>query len=147
MNLTIQCAKVIQPAPSADILRWLGLAVQTGAKNSSIAKQATITVRFVGSKESQWLNKQYRHKNYATNVLTFPYSVSPLHADLVLCTPVLRKESKEQGKLMVDHLAHLLIHGALHALGHDHETEADAHQMEALEIGLLKRLAIANPYG
>ena len=146
MNLTIQCAKVAQPAPSADILKWLKLAVKEGANNPSIAKQATITVRFVGSKESQLLNKQYRGKNYATNVLTFPYSAAPLDADLVLCTPVLRREAKEQGKQMIDHLAHLLMHGALHAVGHDHETVADAVQMEALEINLLKRLAIADPY-
>ena len=147
MNLTIQCANVKQPASSADILKWLTLAVKEGAKSSSVAKQATITVRFVGSKESCFLNKQYRNKNYATNVLTFPYAARPLHADLVLCTPVLRRESKEQGKRMIDHLAHLLMHGALHALGYDHEAEADAQQMEALEISLLKRLTIANPYG
>ena len=154
MHLTIQCAKVVQPAPDADILRWLNLAIKAelnpqkkaGRISSSLTKQATITVRFVGSKESQLLNQQYRNKDYATNVLTFAYSVAPLHADLVLCTPVLRREAKEQGKHVVDHFAHLLIHGALHARGFDHETRADANLMEALEINLLKRLGIANPY-
>ena len=147
MHLTIQCAKVLQPAPYADILKWLQLAIDAVSKGSTNTKQATITVRFVGSKESQLLNKQYRNKNYATNVLTFTYSVAPLHADLVLCTPVLRRESKQQGKQLTDHLAHLLMHGALHAMGFNHETNAEANVMEALEISLLKRLKVANPYG
>ena len=79
-------------------------------------------------------------------MLTFAYSVSPLTADLVLCMPVLRREAKEQGKVLHDHLAHLLVHGLLHALGFDHESEADATAMEAIEIKILKRLGIADPY-
>jgi probable rRNA maturation factor len=93
------------------------------------------------------LNSTYRHKDYATNVLTFGYSEAPdVAADLVLCAPVVAREAVEQGKSLVAHYAHLLVHGALHAQGWDHEVEAEAEAMEAREVAILEALGFANPY-
>ncbi|MDO9482474.1 MAG: rRNA maturation RNase YbeY [Hydrogenophaga sp.] len=107
-----------------------------------------ITVRIVDAEEGQTLNRDYRGKDYATNVLTFDYETEPLvMADLVLCAPVVAREAAEQGKTLADHYAHLLVHGTLHAQGWDHETsEADAEEMEAREIEILAVLGLNNPY-
>ena len=109
---------------------------------------AEIAVRVVGEDEAKALNLQYRGRDYATNVLTFDYARDPwVSADLVLCGPVVEREAREQGKSLEDHYAHLLVHGALHAQGYDHETnERDALEMEALEILLLGSLGFRNPY-
>ncbi len=109
---------------------------------------AEITVRIVDADEGRALNKDYRHKDYPTNVLTFDYSQAPfVTADLVLCAPVVKKEAHENDKTLAAHYAHLLVHGTLHAQGFDHETsEADAQEMEALEINILSQLGVANPY-
>jgi probable rRNA maturation factor len=115
---------------------------------SALAHDAEMTVRIVDTQEGQALNSGYRKKNYATNVLTFDYTQAPLvMADLVLCAPVVAAEAKEQGKSLQDHYAHLLIHGALHAQGYDHETsEADAIEMETLEMFLMAELGLPCPY-
>jgi probable rRNA maturation factor len=123
----------------AKVARWVGHA---------LARPGELAVRIVGEEEGQALNRQYRGKDYATNVLTFDYTREPVvAADLVLCGPVVEREAREQGKSLQDHYAHLLVHGTLHAQGYDHETgERDALEMEALEILLLGALGFANPY-
>ena len=125
--------------PRHSVARWIRHALQTDAE---------ITVRIVDADEGQALNRNYRHKDYATNVLTFDYTQTPIvTADLVLCAPVIAREAKEQRKTLQAHYAHLLVHGTLHAQGWDHETsEADAQAMEAREVGILARLGIKSPY-
>ncbi len=114
----------------------------------ALTDDAEITVRIVGEEEGRELNKSYRKKDYATNVLTFDYAQEPVvMADLVLCAPVVACEAKEQGKTLAAHYAHLLVHGTLHAQGWDHETsEADAEEMEAYEVAILAGLGLKNPY-
>ena len=125
--------------PRHNVARWLRHALQSDAE---------ITVRIVGADEGQTLNRDYRGKDYATNVLTFDYSPAPLvTADLVLCAPVVAREAEENDKTLQAHYAHLLVHGALHAQGHDHETgERDALEMEALEARILAGLGFKNPF-
>ena len=107
-----------------------------------------ITLRFVNATEGKKLNLAFRQKDYATNVLTFPYELSKneLAADIIFCIPILQKEAKEQDKLLKAHLAHLIVHGCLHAQGYDHEASKDAKKMEALEIQTLQKMGFANPY-
>ena len=115
---------------------------------NSLAHDAEITVRIVNAEEGQSLNSSYRKKNYATNVLTFDYMQSPVvMADLVLCAPVVAREAKDQNKSLQEHYAHLLVHGALHAQGYDHETsEKDAVEMETLEMLIMAELGLPCPY-
>jgi probable rRNA maturation factor len=108
---------------------------------------AEITVRFATNEEAHALNRDFRHKDYATNVLTFNYSQSPVVvADLVLCPSVIEAEALAQNRPLVAHYAHLLVHGTLHAQGYDHENEADAQRMEKREINILSNLGFDNPY-
>lgn len=125
--------------PRASIKRWI---------SHALLRDAELTVRVVDEEEAQALNHSYRQKNYATNVLTFDYAQQPVvSADLVLCGPVVAREAAEQGKTLAGHYAHLLVHATLHAQGYDHEThEADALEMEALEVLLLGSLGFGNPY-
>jgi len=117
---------------------------------AALQQPAQVVVRLVGSAESKRLNYQYRAQNHATNILTFTLSENTLSAeliaDLLICMPVLEKEAKKQGKTLEHHFAHLIVHGMLHAQGFDHEDEIDALAMESLEIAILKRLKIQNPY-
>ena len=114
----------------------------------ALAADAEITVRIVGADEGRQLNRDFRQRDYATNVLTFDYQQEPVVlADLVLCAPVVEREAREQGKTLEAHYAHLLVHGTLHAQGWDHETsEQDAEAMEAHETAILARLGFADPY-
>ncbi len=108
---------------------------------------AAITVRIVDIEEGRLLNRDYRHKDYATNVLTFAYGDDPLSADLVLCAPVVAREAVAQGKTLQHHYMHLLVHGSLHAQGWDHDTSpAQARKMETRETAILARLGVPDPY-
>jgi probable rRNA maturation factor len=108
------------------------------------ASAAEITLRIVGEAEGRRLNRTFRKRNYATNVLSFPYGKN--RGDLVLCHPVIRREARLQGKSVAAHYAHLVVHGCLHLRGYDHEKKRDAARMEAREIAILKRGGIGNPY-
>ena len=107
-----------------------------------------LTLRFVNTTEGQKLNLAFRKKDYATNVLTFPYEFSKnsLSADIIFCLPVIQKEVKKQNKSLKAHLAHLVVHGCLHAQAYDHESKKDADKMEALEVKILRQLGFTNPY-
>ncbi len=125
--------------PRHQVMRWIRHALDTDAE---------ITVRIVDAEEGLALNRDYRQRDYATNVLTFDYTQEPIvTADLVLCAPVVEKEAREAGKTLQAHYAHLLVHGTLHAQGWDHETgEEDAEEMEARETEILARLGFDDPY-
>ena len=125
--------------PRHSVARWIRHALQTDAE---------ITVRIVDAEEGQALNRDYRKKDYATNILTFDYTQKPIiTADLVLCAPVIAREAKAQRKTLHAPSAHLLVHGTLHAQGWDHETsEVDAEAMEAREVEILAGLGIKSPY-
>ena len=122
-----------------NVERWAGIALRSAAE---------IAVRVVDEEEGRELNRRYRRKDYATNVLTFDYSREPMvMADIVLCGPVVQREAEQQGKPLKNHYAHLLVHATLHAQGYEHEThDRDALKMEALEILLLGALGVPNPY-
>ncbi|MEY2683542.1 MAG: hypothetical protein RJA09_686 [Pseudomonadota bacterium] len=145
LNLSLQFGTLAQAAPHRAALprhkvaRWL---------RHALATDGELSVRVVDTEEGQALNRDYRHKDYATNVLTFDYAQEPVVvADLVLCAPVVAREAAEQGKTLEAHYAHLLVHGALHAQGWDHETsDADAEAMEAEEVRILAGLGYPNPY-
>ncbi|WP_211443450.1 rRNA maturation RNase YbeY [Collimonas humicola] len=120
---------------------------------AALLAPAELTIRFVDAEEGRALNRDYRGKDYATNVLTFAYSEDQeeddngvTQADIILCTDVLEREAKEQNKTVVEHAAHLVVHGVLHAQGYDHEDEEEATEMESLEIEILEALGWPNPY-
>jgi probable rRNA maturation factor len=124
--------------PRPLVRRWLRAALE---------RPAELTVRWVDADEGRALNRGFRGKDYATNVLTFDYQREPVVvADLVLCVPVVAREAAEQGLDLLAHHAHLLIHGALHAQGWDHEDEADAAEMEARESQVLQALGLPDPW-
>lgn len=125
----------------ASVRRWV---------QAALFAPAELTIRFVDAAEGRALNRDYRGKDYATNVLTFAYSEGDAsaitRADIILCTDVLMREAAEQGKPVEAHTAHLVVHGVLHAQGYDHETDEEAKEMEAIEIDALERLGLGNPY-
>lgn len=111
---------------------------------------AELTLRFVAAEEGRSLNRDYRGKDYATNVLTFAYTededAEVTQADIILCTDVLEQEAAAQGKSVEAHATHLIVHGVLHAQGYDHETDEEAAEMEGIEAEILATLGVTNPY-
>ncbi|HKX39546.1 MAG TPA: rRNA maturation RNase YbeY [Burkholderiaceae bacterium] len=144
LSLSLQVAKGALDAaerallPRHRVARWIRTALEAPAE---------LTVRIVDADEGRTLNRDYRGRDYATNVLTFDYAREPVvSADLVLCAPVVRAEAQAQRIPLQAHFAHLLIHGTLHAQGYDHEVDADARVMEARETALLRSLGFDDPY-
>lgn len=134
--------------PAAVSFRLWAAAALKGAK---YRKAAELAIRLVDTTEGRALNRDYRGKDYATNVLSFPADMPPelklpQLGDLAICAPVVLKEAAEQGKLPRDHWAHMTIHGVLHLLGYDHLEDREAAAMEALETRILAGLGIADPY-
>jgi probable rRNA maturation factor len=146
LSLTVQYpdARLETIATRAKVRRWV---------QAALLGPADINVRFVDAAEGQVLNRDYRAKDYATNVLTFAYNEGeelaadePVQADIILCTDVLQREADEQKKTVEEHTAHLVVHGVLHAQGYDHEHEEEAGEMEHLERDILEALGFPNPY-
>jgi len=139
LSLAVQYASAAQHLPTrAQLRRWL---------KAALRRDAAMTLRIVDEAEGRELNRNYRGKDYATNVLTFVYDdTGTLCGDVVICAPVVEREAREQGKDLAAHYAHLAIHAALHLQGHEHENDADAAGMEALETGLMLELRFPDPY-
>jgi probable rRNA maturation factor len=140
-SLSVQFASAAADLPSrAQVRRWVAAALEHSAE---------ITVRIVDADEAQSLNQDYRQKGYVPNVLTFEYGeIAPgvLGGDVVICSPVVEREAREQGKPLQHHYAHMTVHGVLHLQGYDHLEPADADIMEAREAAILKQFRIPNPY-
>jgi probable rRNA maturation factor len=113
---------------------------------NALARAATVTLRYVGEAEGRRLNRAYRGRDYATNVLTFVYADRPLAGDVVICAPVVAREARSQDKEIAAHHAHMVVHGLLHLQGFDHERPAEAGSMEARERRILARLGFPDPY-
>jgi probable rRNA maturation factor len=139
LSLSVQYASEVSNLPARhQFRRWVKMAQQ---------RDVQIALRIVDEAEGREMNKDYRGKDYATNVLTFVYDDAvPLYGDLVICAPVVEREAKEQHKELVAHYAHLTVHATLHLQGFDHETEQDAVVMEARETAILAKLGYADPY-
>ena len=139
LSLAVQYACDDPALPSrTQVRRWARAAAETPAQ---------VTVRFVGAEEGQTLNRNFRGKDYATNVLSFCYEKNPVVGDLVLCVPVVLREAREQKKLAPAHFAHMVVHGMLHLQGYAHEADKkNAERMEAKEREILARFGIADPY-
>ena len=138
LALSVQYATDAEGLPTrAQVRRWVSAALE---------KYAEITVRFVNEAEGRELNRDYRGKDYATNVLSFVYEAEPVQGDLVICAPVVAREAQEQGKTLEAHFAHLVVHGTLHLQGYDHENDAEAQVMEARESEIVTRMKYPDPY-
>jgi probable rRNA maturation factor len=139
LSLAVQYATRSTRVPArSQLRRWVRLALE---------RDALLTLRLVGAVEGRRLNRDYRGKDYATNVLTFVYERAPrLSGDIVLCAPVVAAEARTQGKPLTAHYAHLVVHGVLHLQGYDHEKAREARVMEARETEIVTRLGYADPY-
>ena len=151
LHLAVQYATDLDVPARAQVRRWVCAALaltNRGRSSGDSIAGATLTIRFVDVDEARALNRTFRGKDYATNVLTFPYEAAhrEIEADLVICMPVLVAEARLQRKEVSAHCAHLVVHGTLHGCGYDHEATTDADAMEELEREVLARLRIADPY-
>ena len=149
LSVCVQFASAAKHLPArAQVRRWA-----LAAHRDAVA-DGEVTIRYVDEKEGRTLNRDFRGKDYATNVLTFVHEPSPFptkatknySADIVICAPVIAREAREQNKTLAAHHGHMVLHGLLHAQGLEHENDTDAAAMEALEIALLRRFRIKNPY-
>lgn len=146
IELDLQCASTGAAPALTDLQHWCELALRQRSGDSEL------TIRLVDEEEGRELNRTWRQKDYATNVLSFPADVPdemldiPLLGDLVICVPVVEREALEQGKTLTAHWAHLVIHGCLHLLGYDHIDDDEAEEMEDLERQLLAELGHPDPY-
>ena len=138
-DIVVQRAVAAKGLPSAASLKiWAALA--RGRKRGGM------TLRIVDTEEGQALNRDWRGKDYATNVLSFPFEEKTYLGDIIICAPVVAREAAEQGKGLRAHWAHMVVHGVLHLLGYDHLVDAEAEEMEALEQKLLQKLGFSDPY-
>lgn len=148
VEVTVQRATRLRGLPSErQFRRWVSAAL----RGAGHRRAAELAIRLVNAAEGRRLNRVWRHKDYATNVLAFPAQLpaglrSPLLGDLVICAPVVRREAEEQGKSPEAHWAHLTVHGTLHLLGHDHVGRREAAEMEFLETAILAKLGFPAPY-
>src|SRR5690606_31855902 len=147
LEVDVQYASNLPDLPDEDTLRcWVAAAL------ADERQEAELTIRIADEEESRILNRDYRGQDKPTNALSSPFEAPPgldawpLLGDLVICAPVVAREAVEQGKPLMAHWAHMVVHGVLHLLGYDHEEDEDAEIMEALEIQRLEGLGIANPY-
>ena len=139
LALSIQGAESFAELPTrATLARWI---------RAALTRDAELTLRFVGVREGRRLNREFRGKDYATDVLTFAYSTAPtIRADIVLCVPIVKRAARLVRKPLYDHLAHLSVHAVLHAHGHRHSSGSQARAMEALETRILRTLGKRDPY-
>ena len=148
IDLQIACTSTELPT-SEQFQLWVDTAL--AEVSSKPSQEFELTIRLVNGEESQQLNNQYRNQDKPTNVLSFPFEVPDgielnLLGDLIICIEVMKKEAIEQNKALFDHWAHLVIHGCLHLVGFDHISDSDALEMESIEIVILEKLGIENPY-
>ena len=149
LNLSVQYPNGKANLPErAQVLSYVRAALSPEEPDQKQRRGAQITVRFIDQNEAQELNLNYRGKDYATNILSFPYAIDPLICgDLLICQPVVEREALTQNKALSAHYAHLIVHGTLHLQGYDHETSAqDAERMENLEQKILYALGFPDPY-
>ncbi|RZS78231.1 rRNA maturation RNase YbeY [Pigmentiphaga kullae] len=147
LSLAIQYGQEEARLPRWRLRRWVAQALR--APELADVAGVALTLRLVGAAEGRRLNRDFRQRDYATNVLTFEYGADPagvVGGDIVLCLPVLVSEARAQKKPFLHHAAHLVVHGVLHSLGYDHLNDRDARRMEALETRILAEMAIPDPY-
>ncbi len=155
IELELQCESSLNLPSRSQFAVWIEAAVAAADPSLPGDCRYSLVVRVVGLEEGLALNRDYRQRDYATNILSFPFEAPPglppqenQHlGDLVICAPIVEREAEEQGKSLESHWAHLTVHGTLHLLGYDHAGDEEAEQMETMERNLLTRLGFPDPYG
>ena len=157
LDLDLQVAPQIdaqqqKTLPRQELLeKWINATLQASQETAKRSGEIQLTVRIVDVAEIKQLNETYRHKSGATNVLSFPFDAPPqvdlpLLGDIIICAPVVQQEAQQQNKILLNHWAHMIVHGTLHLLGYDHISPQQAEKMESLEIDILSEFGIPNPY-